>query len=126
MNVHEEAVIKAFVEPSRQERFLGAVANPKKRRTFTDELNHLHSRFLVPTYIRPLKRSESLPDNVYGTLRKLGAPETCWVIGGRFDGTEVQLLSGLRDSGDGFLLSCVPGKLAYVKTEDEEFLLLRK
>jgi len=126
MNVHEEAVIKAFVEPSRQERFLGAVANPKRRRTFTNELNHLHSRFLVPTYIRPLKGTESLPDNVYGTLRKLGAPETCWAIGGRFDGTEVQLLSGLRDSGDGFLLSCVPGKLAYVKTEDEEFLLLLK
>ncbi len=78
----------------------------------------------MPAYIRPLKGSESLPDNVYGTLRKLGAPETCWAIGGRFDGTEVQLQTGLRDSGDGFLLSCVPGKLAYVKTEDEEFLLL--
>jgi len=69
MNVHEETVIKAFVEPSRHERFLGALANPKKRRTFTNELNHLHSRFLVPTYIRSLKGSEILPDNVYGTLR---------------------------------------------------------
>jgi hypothetical protein len=126
MNIHEEAVIKTFVEPSRRERFLSAVANPKKRSTFTSEFNHLRSRFLVPTYIKPVRGSDSLPNNLYGSLRNLGASETCWAIGGRFDGTEVELLKGLRDSGDGFLLSCVPGKLAFVKTEDEEFILHKK
>jgi hypothetical protein len=125
MTIHEEAVIKAFVEPDRQQRFLDAVANPKKRWKLSDELSHLRSRFLVPGYIKPLKGTESLPDNVHATLRRLGAPETCWAIGGRFDGTEVLLLKALRDSGDGFLLSCIPGRLAFVKTEDDEFILLR-
>ena len=126
MNVHEEALIRAFVEPSRQERFLDAVAHPKKRRKFTNELNHLHSRFLVPAYITPVKGTESLPANVYVTLRRLGAPETCWAIGGRFDAMEVPLFRALEESGDGFLLSCIPGKLAFLKTEDDEFILLRK
>jgi hypothetical protein len=126
MNLHEQALIKAFIEPSRQERFLEAVANPKRRRKFTNELNHLHSRFLVPAFIRPVKGSDSLPDAVYATLRRLGAPETCWAMGGRFDGTELPLLKALHESGDGFLLSCIPGKLAFVKTEDDEFILSRK
>ena len=125
MNAHEEAVIKAFVEPSRQGRFLDASAKPKKRRTFTDELNHLHANFLVSAYIKPVRATASLPDNVYKTLRGLGAPEKCWAIGGRFDGSEIELHKALHESGDGFLLSCVPGRLAFVKTEDEEFLLQR-
>jgi hypothetical protein len=125
MSVHEEAVIKAFVQPDRQRRFLEAVANSNKRWKLTDELNHLRSRFLVPAYITPLKGTESLPDNVYAMLHRLGAPETCWAIGGPFDGTEVPLLKAVRDSGDGFLLSCIPGRLAFVKTEEDEFILLR-
>ncbi len=65
-------------------------------------------------------------DNVYQTLRSLGAPEECWAIGARFDGSEVELHKALHESGDGFLLCCIPGKLAFVKTEDEEFFLQRK
>ena len=59
----------------------------------------------------------SLPDNVFQTLRSLGAPEECWAIGGRFDGSEVELHKALHESGDGFLLSCIQGKLSFVKTE---------
>lgn len=125
MNQHEEAAVRAFVDPYRQERFLNALANPRKRSTFTEELHHLHSRFLQSCYIRPLKKLDSLPKSVYKTLRALGAPERCWAIGGRFDGSEVELLRGLTDSGDGFLLSCIPGKLAFVRSEDEKFVLSR-
>jgi len=66
-----------------------------------------------------------LPPNVFVALRKMGAPETCWVMGGRFDAQEKELLQALRESGDGFVLSCIPGRLAYIKTEDEEFILRR-
>jgi hypothetical protein len=59
----------------------------------------------------PVKGAESLPPNVYATLRSLGAPETCWAMGGRFDATEVPLFKALQESGDGFLLSCIPGIL---------------
>jgi hypothetical protein len=73
-----------------------------------------------------LRPDSPLPDNMYQTLRSLGAPEECWAIGGRFDGSEVELHKALHESGAGFLLSCILGKLAFVKTEDEEFFLQRK
>jgi hypothetical protein len=46
-------------------------------------------------------------------------------MGGRFDGEEKELLEALRNSGDGFALSCIPGRLAYLKTEDAEYILRR-
>jgi len=46
-------------------------------------------------------------------------------MGGRFDAQEQELLRALHESGDGIAVSCIPGKLAYVKTEDEEFILRR-
>jgi hypothetical protein len=125
MNIHEEAFVKAFVEPARQERFLGFLGDPRKRRKFVDEFNHLKARFLAPTFMTVLSGTQSLPPNVYATLRKMGAPEKCWAMGGRFDGEERELLEALQDSGDGFVLSCIPGKLAYMKTEDDEYMLRR-
>jgi len=125
MNCHEEEFVNAFVEPSRRERFLGFLSVPKNRQKFIDELYHLRSRFLDKRFMRPVRGSASLPDALCERLRKQGAPANCWAIGGRFDGEEVELLKGLRDSGDGFVLSCIPGKLAYLKSEDEELILQR-
>ena len=125
MTVHEEAFVKAFVEPTRQERFLGFLADPRKRVKFIDEFNHLKGRFLVPKFMTVLSGTQSLPANVYATLRKMGAPEKCWAMGGRFDGQEKELSEALQESGDGFALSCIPGELAYMKTEDDEYILRR-
>jgi len=125
MNIHEEAFVKAFVEPARQERFLGFLGDPKKRAKFIDEFNHLKARFLVPKFMTVLSGTQSLPTSVYANLRKMGAPETCWAMGGRFDGEEKELSEAIRLSGDGFVLSCLPGKLAYMKTEDDEYILRR-
>ena len=125
MNIHEEAFIRAFIELVRQERFLAFVADPKKRVKFIRELDHLKSSFLDPRFVTVLRGTPSLYPNVYATLRKLGAPETCWVMGGRFDGQEKELQDSLMNSGDGFALSCIKGKLAYVKSEDEKLLLQR-
>ena len=125
MNIHEETFIRAFVEPARRERFLAFVADPNKREKFVRELDHLKSRFLDARFVTVLRGTPSLPPNVYATLRKQGAPRTCWVMGGRFDGQDRELLDALTNSGDGFALSCIPGRLVYVKSEDEELLLQR-
>ena len=125
MNTHEEAFVKAFVEPARQERFLGFLKDRRKRRKFIGEFDHLKAGFLAPAFMTMLTGLQSLPPNIYTTLRKMGAPEKCWAMGGRFDGQERELLEALRESGDGFVLSCIPGKLAYMKTEDEEYMLRR-
>ena len=37
---HEAAVIRAFVQRDKQERFLGFLANPKNRKKFTESLSH--------------------------------------------------------------------------------------
>lgn len=125
MNTHEEKFVTTFVNPERQERFLGLLKDSKKRRRFTDEFNHLKSGFLVTALMSRLSGAQSLPPAVFVTLRKIGAPAMCWAMGGRFDGQEKELLEALQDSGDGFVLSCIPGRLAYLKTEDDEYILRR-
>jgi len=40
---HEEALIKAFFEKTKRERYLEMVANPKKRVKFLRELYHFQS-----------------------------------------------------------------------------------
>ena len=122
---HEEAFVKGFVEVNRKERFLGFLGDAKKRRKLIGEFDHLKSGFLDREFMIPLRGAKSLPPNVFAALRKMGAPETCWAMGDRFDGREKELLQALRESGDGFVLSCIPGRLAYIKSEDEEFILRR-
>jgi hypothetical protein len=125
MSNYEEAFVKGFVEVNRQERFLGFLGDAKKRRKLIAEFDRLKSGFLDRECMIPLRGAGSLPPNVFAALRKMGAPETCWPMGGRFDRQEKELLQALRESGDGFVLSCIPGRLAYIKTEDEEFILRR-
>lgn len=107
MSNHEEAFVKGFIDDSRQERFLGFLGDAKKRRKLIGEFDHLKSGFLNREFMIPLYGTGSLPPNVFAVLRKMGAPKTCWVMGGRFDGQEKELLAALRESGDGFVLSCI-------------------
>lgn len=129
MSSHDKAVVTSFIESSRRERLLGFLSNHKKRRKFTSELAHRKSRFLDTRYLKSIPPSLQNPAGIYDLLRKLGAPERCWVISeGKLDGTESDLLSALeeivgRDLGT--ILSCVPGRLAYFESEDERYILQR-
>jgi hypothetical protein len=129
MNLHEEAVVKAFVEPSRQERFLGFLADPKRRPKFTDELAHRRSRFLNFKFFKSIPASQQNPAALFALLKRLGAGDACWVISeGDLDGREVDLLVALEEvvgAGMGTLISCVPGHLAYFESEDERYVLQR-
>jgi hypothetical protein len=129
MNPHEEAVVKSFIEPSRQERFLGFLAAPKKRRKFTDELAHRRDRFLNSKFLKSIPPSQTNPTSLYALLKQLGAPDICWVISeGDLDGQEVELITALREivgCGMGTIISCVPGRLAYFESEDERYILQR-
>lgn len=127
MNLHEEALVKAFVEPSRQERFLMFLAHPKKRRKFTGEHAHRRDRFLQPKFFRSIPPSQQHASTLFALLKSLGAPDTCWVISeGDLDGCEVDLLAALKKVvgyGMGTLISCLPGRLAYFESEDERYIL---
>jgi hypothetical protein len=61
-------------------------------------------------------------------LRSKGAGEKCWAISedAELDGREVELDSILPEiigHGMGTILCCVPGKLAFVESEDGRFIL---
>ena len=125
MNIHEEMLINAFVEPSRRERFLTFLSNPKSRRKFREELYHRKPRFFIPKFMSPVTGQSRQAEELYRILKKMGSPEICWVIGGRLDAKEAGLLEALSRSEDGVIISCIPGKLAYFKSEDEEYIISR-
>jgi hypothetical protein len=124
MNPNEEGLVKAFLEPSRQESFL---ADPKKRRKFTNELAHRRDRFLDLKFLKSIPPSQQNPAALFALLKQLGAGDKCWVSSeGVLDGQEVDLLVALREVvgyGMGTIISCVPGRLAYFESEDERYIL---
>lgn len=136
---HEQSLIRAFVQPDKQERFLGFLANPKNRRKFTGALAHFRwfdQRFATP---RPHKVDPKLKlwerhtqgiEDILTLLKSKGAGLTCWVISEdeEIDGREVDLKVALQHVNGreiGAILSCAPGKLAYFEGEDDRLLLAR-
>lgn len=72
MNLHEEGLVKASMEPSRQERILAFLAQPKKRPKFTDELAHRRNRFLKPKFFKSIPPAQQNPSKLFALL-KLGS-----------------------------------------------------
>lgn len=120
-------MVKAFVVPSRQERFLDFLGSPKKRRKFTRELAHRSTRFLKSECLRGILPSQQNPNAIACLLKRLGASDACWVLSeGPLDGEQVDLLSALNEivgRGYGTIISCIAGKLAYFESEDERYIL---
>lgn len=108
---------------------LGLLASSKNRHKFTSEFNHHARNYFVPKYVRPIQPRYHHPPDVAHMLQGMGAPESCYFIGGEHDGQDVPLLAALEEVvgyGTGTVLSCIPGKLAYFEGEvRERFLLVR-
>ncbi len=136
---HEDAVIKAFFLPNKQERFLAFISNPKNRRKLTQELAHFRGfdqRFAAPLgwKVNPTQnlaqRHAQGIENIARLLKSKGARQTCWVISEdrQLDGKELKLEDALEEvigSDMGTILSCVPARLAVFVGEDEKLLLAR-
>jgi len=127
---HEQAFVSAFILKSKQTRYLVKLASPKHRHEFLSRLHHdldYDSRFA-----NQIPRSEQTAALVYATLKALGAPEHCYAIAASadLDGRLLPLREALESvlgTGDGVVLSCVPGKLAYYESEEPNgrYILLR-
>jgi hypothetical protein len=113
MGLHpaEEATIRAFVLPTKQERLLGLLVNPKRRKHALDAFNHF--RGWDPRCAHPLPSSSA----VVGSLRAAGAPNACHVISDdpALDGRDLPLEDAV-EAAEAYsfasVLCCVPGKLA--------------
>lgn len=120
---HEIDFIKAFIIKERQERFLALVQNKKSRKKFRLLLAHNIEFSENKGENRLIKKEEDNDEKIYQLLKKYGAPDACHIMceSSKYDDSEANLkeaLNELFNSGFGYIISCIPGKLAYYQGED--------
>ena len=126
--MHERSLIAAFVKRSKKDRYRDFVANPRSRHKFTHQLAHFKD--FDPRYRLPFPSNKLSVDNIARELKKRRSPDVVFTISEdpRLDQKELPLLVALREivgCGMGTVLSCIPGRLAFVETEDDRFILER-
>jgi hypothetical protein len=125
---HEEALIKAFILPSKRERYLGFLSTSKGRAKIISELAHFKA--LDARFMKSIIPSQHDPVSVAKLIRSKGAGPKCWVMSenSQLDGKELDLLLTLKETIGaqmGTIISCIPGRLGYFEDEDGRCLLER-
>lgn len=125
---NEQALIAAFVKRSKRDRYREMLANPRLRHKFTRQLAHFTD--FDPRYRLPFSSDKLFADNIARELQKRHSPTVVFAISEdpALDQKEVALVEALEQTvgrGMGTVLSCLPGRLAFVETEDERFILER-
>jgi hypothetical protein len=125
---HELALIAAFVSRSKRDRYREFLSDPKLRHKFTSRLAHFAD--FDPKYRLPFPSNKLFVNNIASELQKRHSPRTVFAISEdpTLDQSEIPLLDALDrvvGRGMGTILSCIPGRLAFVETEDERFILER-
>jgi hypothetical protein len=126
----DEALIRTFVDPAREERLARYLASPADRDRLREELGQL--RELHPGYRQPLPAERQTPVELERLLRTMGAPDSCRLLSEdpELDGLELGLrdaLDWVMGSGRTTFVSCIPGRLAYFegKRPDDRYVLER-
>ena len=125
---NEQAFIAAFVKRNKRERYREFLANPRLRHKFTSKLAHFAD--FDPKYRLPLASNKLFVDNIALELQKRHSPNVVFAISEdpTLDQKEVLLIDAVKQivgRGMGTVLSCLPGRLAFVETEDERYILER-
>jgi hypothetical protein len=123
---HEESLVRAFILPQRQERYLEMIAKPKRRQVFAESLahfKHLDMRFAVR-----IPPNQQHAKDIAKILKSKGAPAICYAFSewGEIDGRDLSLDEALKavvGGGMGTFLSCIPGRLAHFEDEDQRWIL---
>jgi len=123
---HEEETVRSFIMRRKRARYLGFVSNTSTRSKLTHQLAHF--RDIEPKCKRAIVPSRQNPHDIAKILVAKGASGLCYAISEdpELDARELPLLEALEEvvgSGMGTILSCVPGRLAYIETEDDRFIL---
>jgi hypothetical protein len=125
---NEHALIEAFVKRSKRDRYREFLSNSHLRHKFTRQLAHFAD--FDPKYRLPFSSNKLTVKNIALELKKRHSPSVVFAISEdpALDQKEVPLIEGLEQivgRGMGSVLSCLPGRLAFVETEDERFILER-
>jgi hypothetical protein len=125
---HEQALVGAFVTRRKRDRYREILADPRVRHKFTHQLAHFTDfdfRYRVP-----IPSEKLFVQNIAAELQKRHCPGIVFVISEdpRLDRQELPLVDALNrivGNGVGCVISCLPGRLVFVETEDERFILER-
>jgi len=125
---NEHSLIAAFVKRSKRDRYREILSNPRLRHKFTNQLAHFTD--FDPKYRLPIPSNKLFVNNIALELQRRHSPKIVFAISEdpALDQKEVPLVEALKQivgQGMGTVLSCIPGRLAFVETEDERFILER-
>jgi hypothetical protein len=126
--VHNEALIASFVKRNKRERYREILSNSRLRQKFTRGLAHFAD--FDPRYRLPIPSNKLSEEIILRELQKRHSPRIVFAISEdpRLDQKELPLVDALEKivgRGMGTVLSCIPGRLAFVETEEERFILER-
>jgi hypothetical protein len=125
---NEQSLIAAFVKRCKRDRYREILSNPRLRHKFTNQLAHFTD--FDPRYRLPIPSNKLFVGNIAIELQKRHAPSIVFAISEdpTLDQKELPLVEALEQivgRGMGTVLSCIPGRLAFVETEDERLILER-
>jgi len=125
---NEHALIAAFVKRTKRDRYREILSNARLRHKFTNQLAHFAD--FDPKYRLPIPSDKLFAKNIATELQKRHSPSIVFAISEdpALDQKELPLVEALPQivgRGMGTVLSCIPGHLAFVETEDERFILER-
>lgn len=126
---HENSLIAAFVKRNKRDRYREILANSRLRHKFISQLPHFKD--FDSQYRLPIPSNKLFADNIARELDKRHSPKIVFAISEdpALDQKELLLVEALEQivgRGMGTILSCIPGRLAFVETEDERFILERR
>jgi hypothetical protein len=131
----EEIIVKSFFNKRIQQRVLFELFSPKKRQDAIHRLSNFHIT-LRNEFLFEIPKPNSDPEEIEELLKKQGSGNDCYAMScnDTIDGKNMSLTSALEVAvGEGFpsLISCIPGKLAYLEGEQSlgpppRFILKRK
>lgn len=126
---HEIQLVAKFVRRRKRDRYREFVSNSSLRHKFTSELAHFKD--FDPQYRISISSSKLSADKIARELERRHSPRIVFAISEdpALDQKEMPLgeaLERIVGSGMGTILSCLPGRLAFVETEDERFILERR
>ncbi len=124
----EHALIAAFVKRSKRDRYREILSDPRTRHKFTGRLAHFTDFDLK--YRVPIPSNKLFADIIVVELKTRHSRDIVFAISedAALDQKEIPLTEAVRQivgRGMGTVLSCIPGRLAFVETEDDRFILER-
>jgi hypothetical protein len=125
----DRALISAFIKRSKRDRYREILADPRLHHEFTRQLAHF--RDFDPKYRVEIPGGKSSVEYIAKELKKRHSPDIVLAISenSKVDQQDLPLQEALSKTvglGMGTVLSCIPGRLAYVETEDERYILERQ